>query len=112
MAMLLNSIIKGIEIQTVSGNLACEIEEITFDSRKCRPGSLFIAVSGTEADGHAYIGKALAAGARAVIYQNDTPGLEPGTASPSSRLRTAAGRSPWLPTTGTDILRGNSTWSA
>lgn len=78
MAMLLNSIIKGIEIQTVSGNLACEIEEITFDSRKCRPGSLFIAVSGTEADGHAYIGKALAAGARAVIYQNDTPGLEPG----------------------------------
>ncbi len=78
MAMLLNSIIKGIEIQAVSGDFACEIEEITFDSRKCRPGSLFIAVCGTEADGHAYIGKALAAGARAVIYQNDTPSLEPG----------------------------------
>lgn len=74
--MRLNKVLQGIDVVATRGDLEREIEELTFDSRTCRPGSLFIAVPGTEADGHRFIGKAVEAGATAVIYQNDTPGLE------------------------------------
>jgi UDP-N-acetylmuramoyl-L-alanyl-D-glutamate--2,6-diaminopimelate ligase len=74
--MRLNKVLQGIDVVATRGDLEREIEELTFDSRTCRPGSLFIAVPGTEADGHRFIGKAVEAGATAIIYQNDTPGLE------------------------------------
>ena len=71
--MKLNKVIKGIEVLAAEGSLDREIGKLTFDSRQCEPGSLFVAVPGTEVDGHAFIGKAVAAGATAVIYQNGTP---------------------------------------
>ena len=71
--MQLNRILQGIDIVAASGDLGRDISGLTFDSRTCRPGSLFIAVPGTAVDGHAFIGKAVAAGASAVIYQNDVP---------------------------------------
>ena len=74
--MKLNKLLQGIDLLAVTGDTGCEIDNLTFDSRTCRPGSLFIAVPGTAVDGHAFIGKAVEAGATAVLYQNDTPGLE------------------------------------
>ena len=74
--MKLNKLLQGIDLVAVTGDTGCEIDNLTFDSRTCRPGSLFIAVPGTAVDGHAFIGKAVEAGATAVLYQNDTPGLE------------------------------------
>ena len=74
--MKLNSILKGIDVVDVKGSLDRDISFLTFDSRTCREGALFIAVPGTAVDGHAYIAKAVAAGAGAVLYQNDTPGLD------------------------------------
>ncbi len=71
--MKLTSILKGIDVIATRGELDREITFLTFDSRTCRPGALFIAVAGTAADGHAYIDKAVAAGAGAVLYQNDIP---------------------------------------
>ncbi len=71
--MQLNKILHGIDTVAVRGDLQREIGDLTFDSRTCRPGSLFIAVCGTEADGHDYIGKAVEAGASAVIFQNGEP---------------------------------------
>ncbi len=50
------------------------VTSITADSRQARPGSAFIAIPGYQADGHDYIGAAVAAGAVAVIYQS--PGFE------------------------------------
>ncbi len=55
---------------------AMEVTDITDDSRRGRPGTLFVAVRGTQADGHDYIGRALAAGASAVVcehYDGDIP---------------------------------------
>ena len=71
--MKLTSILKGIDVVATRGELDREITFLTFDSRTCRPGALFIAVAGTAVDGHAYIAKAVAAGASAVLYQNDIP---------------------------------------
>lgn len=45
------------------------IRELTLDSRKVRPGDLFLAVAGTEQDGRDYIGDAIARGAAAVVYE-------------------------------------------
>ncbi len=45
------------------------IEAIAFDSRRVVPGSLFVAIAGTQVDGHAYIQQAVAAGAVAVVAQ-------------------------------------------
>jgi UDP-N-acetylmuramoyl-L-alanyl-D-glutamate--2,6-diaminopimelate ligase len=44
-------------------------EAITDDSRRVRPGSLFIAVRGTERDGHDYLEAAKAGGATAAIVE-------------------------------------------
>ena len=45
------------------------IRELTLDSRKVRPGDLFLAVDGSEQDGRNYIGDAIARGAAAVVYE-------------------------------------------
>lgn len=46
---------------------ALDITGITADSRKAAPGSLFVAVAGTRADGSTYVADAVAKGAVAVV---------------------------------------------
>ena len=49
------------------------ITGVTADSRKVAPGSLFVALPGSLADGRAFIPQALAKGAAAVLAPADTP---------------------------------------
>ncbi|RZJ05774.1 MAG: UDP-N-acetylmuramoyl-L-alanyl-D-glutamate--2,6-diaminopimelate ligase [Brevundimonas sp.] len=49
-----------------------EITGVTADSRKVAPGSLFVALPGTAADGRAFIPQALSQGAAAVLAPTDT----------------------------------------
>ena len=51
------------------GGTDIEVDSLAFDSRKVGPGCLFFAVSGTQADGHDYIGKAIENGALAVVCE-------------------------------------------
>ena len=46
------------------------IEGITTDSRAVRPGALFAALSGRNADGHRFLGAAAAAGAAALLVES------------------------------------------
>jgi UDP-N-acetylmuramoyl-L-alanyl-D-glutamate--2,6-diaminopimelate ligase len=57
-----------------------EIGGITADSRKVRPGDLFVAVPGTKADGLGYLPQALAAGAVAVMAERAPEVLPEGVA--------------------------------
>ncbi len=52
------------------GHLPHEAAGITDDSRAVRPGYVFVAVRGTERDGHEYLGAAAEAGATAVIVED------------------------------------------
>jgi UDP-N-acetylmuramoyl-L-alanyl-D-glutamate--2,6-diaminopimelate ligase len=52
---------------SAAGNIA--ITDIVYDSRRCRPGCLFVAVPGHHTDGHHFIPQAVAAGAVAVVHQ-------------------------------------------
>lgn len=51
------------------------VRELTLDSRKVRPGDLFLAVPGLQQDGRAHIADAVARGAAAVAYESE--GAEP-----------------------------------
>ncbi len=65
----LEKILNGIEIVSSSGDCKSDIEEIVFDSRNVKKGSLFVAVKGTRTDGHDYISDAVQSGAVAVICE-------------------------------------------
>ncbi|MEA2105751.1 MAG: UDP-N-acetylmuramoyl-L-alanyl-D-glutamate--2,6-diaminopimelate ligase [Bacteroidota bacterium] len=65
----LNDILKEIQIIKQTGNIDIPVKEIIFDSRKVTPGCLFIAVKGTQTDGHQYINQAVEKGAKAIICE-------------------------------------------
>mgnify|MGYP003635624389 CR=1 FL=1 len=48
---------------------ALDVRGMTLDSRRVRPGDLFIAVPGSQQDGRDYISQAVAAGAAAIAYE-------------------------------------------
>ncbi|HEX8665684.1 MAG TPA: UDP-N-acetylmuramoyl-L-alanyl-D-glutamate--2,6-diaminopimelate ligase [Beijerinckiaceae bacterium] len=56
-----------------SGHAGLAVSGLAADSRKVTPGSVFVAVPGTRADGMAYVPQALAAGAAAVVGQGERP---------------------------------------
>ena len=64
--MKLETLIKDIKIKSLTGDLQCDITGVNIDSRLIKPGHLFVALRGTQTDGHTYIGKAIAQGAAAV----------------------------------------------
>lgn len=71
--MKLSDILKKITLTDHRGNLETEISGINIDSRIIEEGDLFIAVKGTQTDGHAYINKALENGARAILVSEPIP---------------------------------------
>ncbi|MBQ4366896.1 MAG: hypothetical protein II786_02280 [Muribaculaceae bacterium] len=68
--MKLKELVGKLDVLEVKGNLECDICGVQIDSRQVSEGQLFIAVKGTAADGHAYIGKALEKGAVAVLCED------------------------------------------
>ena len=68
--MNLSDLLKNIPLQQTHGEMTREVTGINIDSRKVTRGDLFVAIRGTQADGHAYIGKAVANGAAAVLCQD------------------------------------------
>lgn len=53
----------------IHGDLNAEITGIAYDSRKVKPGFIFVALRGQTADGHDFIDKAVEAGASAIIAE-------------------------------------------
>ena len=62
----------GPETNDLSAAAAIDVTGIASDSRKVKPGDLFVAVSGTRADGSAFIDDAVARGAAAVVVAEGT----------------------------------------
>jgi len=60
---------KRVSAVQVFGDSTTSIVGVTHDSRKVRPGWLFVAVSGGHVDGHRFIAGAIEAGAAAVMAQ-------------------------------------------
>jgi UDP-N-acetylmuramoyl-L-alanyl-D-glutamate--2,6-diaminopimelate ligase len=71
----LSDITKDIDILRVNGDTGIPVTGIAFDSRRVVPGVLFVAVRGSQSDGHEYIGKAIEAGAAAVVCEDLPTGI-------------------------------------
>ena len=68
--MKLAQLLERVAILSSKGTLDAEITGIETDSRQVKAGNLFVAVKGTQTDGHAYIDKAVAAGAAAILVMD------------------------------------------
>ncbi len=66
---LLKDILFGVGISAVSGSTDIMINSICFDSRKIGLDDVFVAIKGTLVDGHEYIKKGIALGAKAIICE-------------------------------------------
>lgn len=68
--MRLDQLIKAIAPLNEVGAATIDITDICFDSRKVSPGSLFVAVRGTQVDGHSFLAQAQQKGARAIVFED------------------------------------------
>lgn len=68
--MKLSEILKNVSLLETSGSLDVDITGVNIDSRRVIEGNLFVAIKGTQADGHSYIDKAVQQGAAAVLVSN------------------------------------------
>ena len=68
--MKLEGLLKNIKPIVVEGSMDVEITGVNIDSRKIQPGHLFVAMKGTQTDGHTFIPKVLELGATAVLCED------------------------------------------
>ena len=67
--MKLKELLQGLTVLNAAADLEMDITNVSYDSRTTRPGDLFVAMTGFAVDGHTFIGKAVAAGAAAVLCE-------------------------------------------
>ncbi len=76
----LRELLEGIAISHISGDLSMDIAGLAYDSRKVKPGFLFVALRGHQLDGRHFIRDAISNGAVAVIQEEvdkEVTGEEP-----------------------------------
>ena len=68
--MKLKEILRDVEVLDLQADMELEISGISCDSRKTKPGDLFVAVKGFESDGHRFVAKAVEKGAVCVLCED------------------------------------------
>ena len=76
--MKLSELLKNVEVLNILGKDDIEITGVNIDSRRIEDGHLFIAIPGTQTDGHKFIPKAIEQGAAAVLCEYFPNKREPG----------------------------------
>lgn len=67
---ILKDILYGVAIEQVIGLTSVEVDQIQFDSRKISNKTLFVAIRGTQTDGHQYINDVIERGAHVIVLEN------------------------------------------
>ena len=71
--MKLAELLHEVPVLVSGADPTAEVSSLAYNSRAVRPGSLFFAIQGEKADGHAYIPQALERGAIAVVSERPAP---------------------------------------
>jgi UDP-N-acetylmuramoyl-L-alanyl-D-glutamate--2,6-diaminopimelate ligase len=74
--MELSELIRNISVKVIEGSVDVEVADVDIDSRRVKPGHLFVAIPGTQTDGHQYIAKAIEQGAVAVLCEHIPDGVD------------------------------------
>jgi len=85
--MKLSELLKYVKPIAIVGDTDKDITGVNIDSRKIADGHLFVAIRGTQTDGHQYIGKAIQLGAAAILCEELPEGI---TANPNGKASGAA----------------------
>ena len=75
--MLLSNVLYKISLISDSGKTDFPVSSIVFDSCQVGPGSLFVAIPGTQVDGHDFIQKSIESGAIAIICERKPEEINP-----------------------------------
>ena len=65
----IETLLDGVATVSVKGDTSSIVGSVEFDSRKITNGSMFVAVRGSNADGHSYIDQAISSGATAILCE-------------------------------------------
>ena len=76
--MKLNEVLKNIQPLKVIGDAEVEVTGVNIDSRRIQNGHLFIAMKGTQVDGHKFISKAIELGAKSILCEDLPTGMVEG----------------------------------
>ena len=68
--MILSELLKNVKPVCVVGSTDTEVTDVRIDSRQVGQGCLFVAMKGTQVDGHRFISKAVEQGAAAVLCED------------------------------------------
>ena len=68
--MILSELLKYVNPSCIIGDDHIDITGVNIDSRKIEKGHLFVAIKGTQTDGHQFIPKALELGAAAILCED------------------------------------------
>jgi UDP-N-acetylmuramoyl-L-alanyl-D-glutamate--2,6-diaminopimelate ligase len=66
---ILAGILNGLSFELVQGNIAIEVNNVLTDNRNVEEKDVFVAIKGTNHDGHAYINQAILRGAKVIVGQ-------------------------------------------
>ncbi len=67
----LEKLLERLDYTVVQGSTDIEITDLVYDSRKVKPGCLFVCIKGTAVDGHTFAGEVAKKGAAAILVQED-----------------------------------------
>ena len=73
--MLLEQLIQDIAILQLHGEVRREVRGVAYHSGQVSEGSLFVAIEGTQSDGHEYVRQAIDQGANTVVVDKPSLGL-------------------------------------
>ena len=76
--MKLEELIKYISVEKIIGDTNIEVTGIHIDSRQIQKGFAFVAINGTQTNGHVYIPKAIEKGAGTIICEEVPEEIVPG----------------------------------
>ena len=68
--MQISKLVKDLNIVKTTGDVernSTEVLDVVYDSRKVKPGSLFVAIKGLQNDGHQFIKDAVRAGSPCIV---------------------------------------------
>ena len=71
--MKLSTLIQGLPVENIKGNIEIEIDGLAQNSKLVQPGDLFVSIVGFTTDGHNYIPEAISKGAKAILVQKEIP---------------------------------------
>lgn len=69
--MILSELFKDIKYSLVKGEMENAINDIVYDSRKAKDGTMFMAIVGSQVDGHDYIEDAIKNGSKVILISKD-----------------------------------------